>query len=76
MSPSDLQLLKASIDSTVELTFQDETVEFVRVISVFDQESDPDIFYTRLTDDGQYVGDYGAPLAEIKMVTKREIPSD
>jgi len=45
MSPADLALLKSCIDKTVELTFDDGTVEIASIISVFDKESSPDVFY-------------------------------
>ena len=47
MSSADLELLKANIDNVVELTFTDSTRELACIIFVFDEESDPDVFYDR-----------------------------
>ena len=74
MTPSDLQLLKASIDSVVELAFTDGTRQVARVISVFDEESDPDVFYTAITFDGKVAGDFGVQLSEIASVTTVQTP--
>jgi len=65
MSPADLNLLKANIDKIVELTFTDGTQELACIINVFDQESDPDLFYDRVpkADAG-----YSAQLSEIASV--------
>jgi hypothetical protein len=69
VTATDIQLLKASVDKIVELIFSDGTMELVRVIFVFDEESAPDLFYSRIGADGHVTGDFSASLAEIVSVS-------
>jgi hypothetical protein len=51
MTQSDLECLKEHIDQVVEIeTWKGERL-LINVISVFDQESDPDVFFHDVTAD-------------------------
>ena len=49
MTDSDLECLKANIDQVVEIEVQTGERLLIKVISVFDQESDPDVFFFDVT---------------------------
>jgi hypothetical protein len=73
MTQSDLECLKANINRVVQIETQKGECLLINVISVFDQESDPDVFFLDVTaDPGQKnfekTPGYSLPLHEIVSV--------
>jgi hypothetical protein len=70
MTQSDIECLKSHIDQVVEIkTLKGERL-LINVISVFDQESDPDVFFhdvssNPLQNDFSNEAGYAMPLKEI-----------
>jgi len=75
MTQSDIEFLKTNIDKIVEIeTLKGERLP-IKVIFVFDQESDPDIFFWDVTSDplkptSEHAKGYGLPLEQIISVSK------
>lgn len=73
MNQEDLECLKAHIDQVVEIETRKGERLLINVISVFDQESDPDVFFHDVTanprqkDFAETVGN-ALPLDEIVSV--------
>jgi hypothetical protein len=72
---SDLECLKANIDRVVEIETRGGEHFLAKVISVFDQESDPDLFYWDVTanphmQDSEHSQGYSIQLDEIAAVRK------
>jgi hypothetical protein len=75
MTEAELQTLKANINKNVRVVTSDGEEMVVKVISVFDRESDPDMFYelvstphSHLYPRKERVGGYSIPLKEILSV--------
>jgi hypothetical protein len=51
MTSEDLKCLKSNIDQVVVITAADGKRILAKLISVFDEESDPDVFYFDVTSD-------------------------
>jgi hypothetical protein len=51
MTPSDLECLKTNIDQVVEIETRHGECLLIKVMFVFDQESDPDVFFWDVTSD-------------------------
>jgi hypothetical protein len=78
MTPSDLKCLKSNIDQIVVLDTVRGECLLAKVISVFDQESDPDIFFWDVTSDPNkqdslQTEGYSLPLCDIVSVRKYAI---
>lgn len=78
MTDSDLECLKMNIDQVVEIETLSGDRLLAKVIYVFDQESDPDVFLWDVTSDAdkpnsQQTRGYGLPLCEIASVRKYPI---
>ena len=75
MTSSDLECLKSNVDQVVEIeTLKGEHL-LAQVISVFNRESDPDVFLFDLTSDlnepdSQRTHGFSLPLHEIASVRK------
>lgn len=76
MTPTELLILKSSGDRLLRLTTIDGEELIVKVISVFDKDSDPDLFYKLISPNrpALYVhretaGDYSIPLDKIASVS-------
>jgi hypothetical protein len=70
MTQADLDCLKSHIDRVVEIETRKGECLLINVISVFDQESDPDVFFYDVTADPnqknfEKTSGYGLPLHEI-----------
>jgi hypothetical protein len=81
MTQSDLECLKSNIDQVVEIETQNGDQLLIKVISVFDREPDPDVFFWDVTSDplkkdSEQSQGYGLPLREIVSVRKWEIEGD
>ena len=79
MTDSDLECLKMNIDQVVEIETLRGDRLLAKVISAFDQEPDPDVFFWDVTSDtdkpdSQQTQGYSLPLCEIAAV--REYPVD
>jgi hypothetical protein len=77
MTDSDLECLKANIDQVVEIEVQTGERLLIKVISVFDQESDPDVFFFDVTsnpfmNDSEQTEGCALQLHEILSVRKYE----
>ena len=77
MTPSDLELLKANVGQVVEIEKVKGEHLLIKIISVFDQESDPDVFFWDVTSDPQKKDQeqsqgYSLQLREITSVRKIE----
>jgi hypothetical protein len=75
MTQSDLECLKANIDQVVEIETQKGERLLIKVISVFDQESAPEVFFWDVTSDplkqdSEQSEGYGLPLQKIASVKK------
>jgi hypothetical protein len=81
MTQSDIEFLKTNIDKIVEIeTCKGERL-LIKVISVFDQESDPDIFFWDVTSDplkptSEQTKGYGLLLEEIFLVSKYPVDAN
>jgi hypothetical protein len=72
---TDLRVLKANVDKIVRVFTTDGEEMIVRVISVFDEESEPDMFYELVSTSHperyakrKHVGGFSIPLREISSV--------
>lgn len=70
MTQSDLEYLKSHIDQRVKIDTRSGEHLLIKVISVFDEESDPNIFFWDVTSepekpDSQQTRGYSLPLDEI-----------
>ena len=71
MTNAELEFLKANVDRQVEIDTKDGERLRIKVLFVFDQESDPDVFFdvlsleTDSTPGSKPVGGYSLPLADI-----------
>jgi hypothetical protein len=80
MTDSELECLKSHIDRHVEIDTKNGERLLIKVISVFDQEFDPDVFFDVVptendpTPEGKAVGGYSLPLADILSV--RPVPPE
>jgi hypothetical protein len=80
MTDSELECLKSHIDQHVEIDTKNGERLLIKVISVFDEESDPDVFFDVVrtendpTPGGKTVGGYSLPLADILSV--RPVPPE
>jgi len=79
VTESELRLLKSSIDKRVQIETLDGERMVAKVISVFDEESDADVFYELVSTShpDQYrriarVGGYSLPLKDIASVRPPE----
>ena len=75
MTETELRLLKSSIDKRVQIETSDGERMIAKVISVFDEESDADIFYELVSTSHpdlyarkERVGGYSLPLKDIVSV--------
>lgn len=73
MTQADLDCLKSHIDRVVEIETQKGERLLINVIYVFDEESDPDVFFHDVTADPnqknfEKTPGYGLPLSEITSV--------
>jgi hypothetical protein len=73
VTQADLDCLKTHIDQVVEIETQKGERLLINVISVFDEESDPDVFFHDVTADPnqesfERTPGYGLPLREITAV--------
>ncbi len=73
MTQADLEFLKSNIGKLVEIETQEGDRRLIKPISVFDQESDPDVFFWDVTSDpakpdSEQTEGYGLALAEIVCV--------
>jgi hypothetical protein len=78
MKQSDLECLKENINQIVEIDTRNGEHLLIKVISVFDQESDPAVFFWDVTSDPQKLDleqteGFGLPLEEILTVRKFEV---
>ncbi|MGP8174221.1 MAG: hypothetical protein ACLP7O_06690 [Terracidiphilus sp.] len=78
MNQSDLECLKANVDQIVEIETRKGEHLLIKVLYVFDQESDPDVFFYDVTSDplkqdSEQSEGYGLPLQEIVSVRKYQI---
>ena len=76
MIAEELGLLKSNIDKAVRMQTRDGEDLVVKVIWVFDEESDPDLFYELISTSRperyvqrDNVGGYSIPLEEIASVS-------
>lgn len=71
MTDSELECLKSHVDRPVEIETKGGEHLLVKVIAVFDQESDPDVFFdlvsseSDLSSPNNLAGGYSLPLADI-----------
>lgn len=70
MTEADIEYLKSHIGEPVEIVTVDGERLLIKAISVFDEESDPDVFFWDITEspdlpDAQQTQGYSLPLAEI-----------
>jgi hypothetical protein len=73
MTETDLECLKSHIDQRVEIVTRNGERLLIKVISVFDEQSDPDIFFWDLTSNPEMLNSehsqgYSLPFAEIVSV--------
>ena len=73
MTETDLECLKSHIDQHVEIVTRNGERLLIKVISVFDRESDPDVFFWDVTSepgkpDSEQAQGCSLPLAEIVSV--------
>jgi hypothetical protein len=74
MTDSELECLKSHLDRHVEIDTRDGEHLLIKVISVFDQESEPDVFFDLVPSEddpgtpNKLTGGYSLPLAEITSV--------
>jgi hypothetical protein len=80
MTSAELELLKANVDQHVEIDTKGGECLRIKVLFVFDEESDPDVFFdvvppdSNLTAGGKPVGGYSLPLADILAVRAVTLP--
>jgi hypothetical protein len=70
MTQTDLECLKSHVDQRVEIDTKEGEHLLIKIISVFDEESDPDLFFWDLTSDptkpdSEQTQGYSMPLADI-----------
>jgi len=70
MTNADLECLKANVDRYVEIDTKDGEHLVIKVIYVFDQESDPDVFFDLAPQNVDAISTkptsgYSLPLADI-----------
>jgi hypothetical protein len=75
MTQPNLECLKTNVDQIVEIETKSGERLLIKVISVFDQESDPDVFFWDLTSDplkpdSMQTEGYSLPLQDIVSVKK------
>jgi hypothetical protein len=73
MTEKDLETLRAAKGNVVEIETKDGEHLLIKVISLFDQESDPDVFFWDVTSapngpDAEQGQGYSLPLSEIVSV--------
>jgi len=78
MTVSDLEYLKASVGRIVEVEIRTGEHLVIKVISVFDQESEPDVFYWDVSSnprmhDSEHSKGFSLPLKEIASVKRPEL---
>lgn len=76
MTENDLEKLKTAKDGLIKIETKSGEHLLIKVISLFDQESDPDVFFWDLTaapdkPDAEQGQGYSMPLSEIVSV---EVP--
>jgi hypothetical protein len=80
MTNDELDLLKANVDRQVEIETKAGERLRIKVLFVFDQESDPDVFFEVVPPEnapepgGKPVGGYSLPLADILSVRAVRLP--
>jgi hypothetical protein len=78
MKDSELECLKTNIGQILEIGTQKGDYLLVKVISVFDHESDPDVFFFEVTSDphkqdSEQRDGHRLPLQEIVSVKKHDL---
>ncbi len=76
MTDSELECLKSHVDRHVEVDTRNGERLLIKVIAVFDQEAEPDVFFDvvppentlKVTSGGKPVGGYSLALADILSV--------
>ena len=72
MTPEELERLKSNVGRVVEIETQNGERILIKPISVFDEESDPDIFFWEVTSpekpDSEQTKACSLPLSEIASV--------
>ena len=80
MTDADLDFLKAHIDRHVEIDTRGGEHLRIKVLFVFDQESDPDLFFEVIPSEdnlvlfGEPTGGYSLPLDDIVAVRGVSLP--
>ena len=80
MTDAELEFLKENVDRHVEIDTKGGEHLRVKVLFVFDQESDPDVFFDVIplendtTPGGKPTGGYSLPLADILAVRAVPLP--
>lgn len=80
MTDAELEFLKANVDRQVEIDTKAGECLRIKVLFVFDQEPDPDVFFDVVplendpTPGGKPVGGYSLPLADILSVRPVSMP--
>jgi hypothetical protein len=77
MTQSDLELLKENIDQIVEIKTENGENRLIKVISIFDLDSDSDVFFWDVTSDPQKTSSeqsegFSLTFEEIRSVRKLE----
>jgi hypothetical protein len=77
MTQSDLELLKENIDQIVEIETENGEIRLIKVISIFDLDSDSDVFFWDVTSDPQKTSSeqsegFSLAFEEIRSVRKLE----
>ena len=77
MTQAEIDCLKANVGRVVEIETQQGERLLIKPISVFDQESDPDVFFWDVTKnptmlDSEHSKGYALPLSDIVSVKPRQ----